>query len=480
MWEKYYTPNTMKEALRILEEHRGQARIVAGATDIMLELERGQRPGVKVLIDITRIPGLDQITLDDQGRIHLGPVVCHNHCASSRLIVDRAFALAQACWQIGSPQIRNRGTIAGNLITASPANDAIAPLMAFGARLTLTSVAGKREVGLDEFYTGVRRNVMGDNEILTDIAFPAQSENGHSAFYKLALRRAQAISLVNAAIMIELDGSTVARAAITLGAVAPTIVHAKAAEEFLVGKQLNSEVIAEVGDLTAEAAKPIDDVRATAIYRKQMARICIIRCLRALAAGNEKEEYPAHPVMLWGAKEPHWTRQLPQSYEHQKGDVIATTINGKRHEFRTGYDKSLLRLLREEAGLIGSKEGCDEGECGACTVHLDGRAVMSCMVPAPRAHMAEIATIEGLAANGKLNPIQQAFIDEGAVQCGYCTPGFLMSAAKLLEECPHPSRRDIVQAIAGNLCRCTGYYKIISAIEKAAEMQGTKPDEGGG
>ena len=469
MWSAYYTPKSLDEALDVLSDHQERARVVAGATDLILEIERGQRPDISVLIDITRIAGLDSILVDDEGWVHLGPLVTHNHCAGSELLRNRANALVLACWSVGAPQIRNRGTIAGNLITASPANDTITPLMALGAKVTLRSVRGERDVFLEDFYKGVRKTVLGSDEILTDIAFPLPSESTRSTFIKLGLRQAQAISVVNVAAVVERFNGQVGKASITLGSVAPTIIHAQKAEAYLNGKALSAETILQAAGLAAATAKPISDVRATAAYRKDMVEVCTSRALAMLKEGTEHEGIPEHPVMLWGERQGHVETELKQGYIHTEGTPIETTINGRTYEL-FGFNKSLLRLIREDAGLTGSKEGCAEGECGACTVFLDGAAVMSCMVPAPRAHHADIVTVEGLAQNGRLHPIQQAFVEEGAVQCGYCTPGFLMSGAKLLEEVPYPDHDQITQSITGNLCRCTGYYKILKAFERAVEL----------
>lgn len=469
MWTKYINAASLDEVLDLLHEYKNTARIIAGGTDLILEMERGVRKGIETLIDVSRIPGLDGITLDAEGWIHLGPTVTHNQCVASKLLREFAFPLVRAAWEVGSPQIRNRGTVAGNLITASPANDTISPLVALGAKVRLASKSGNREVALTDFYTGVRKTVMADDEMLVDVRFPALKNNQQGTFIKFALRRAQAISLLNITVILTIQNGIVDNASITLGAVAPTILHAVEAEKFLQGKVLTSDVILQAAEITQQAARPISDVRGSKGYRQTMVRVMARRALQAIADGKEKDGIPVSPVLLWGKN-----GRLDGDVTNLSGTItestpIYTRINGKTYELKGGQNKTLLHLLREDAQLIGTKEGCAEGECGACTVYLDGVAVMACMVPAPRANNAEIVTIEGVSGDGQLHPVQQAFIEAGAVQCGYCTPGFVMSAVKLLEEREQPTRDEILQALTGNLCRCTGYYKIVEAVEKAAQ-----------
>jgi xanthine dehydrogenase iron-sulfur cluster and FAD-binding subunit A len=471
MWNKYINTDDINDVIHHLSVYKERARIIAGGTDLLLELERGVRQDVEVLIDVTRIPDLDRIILDEENIIHMGPLVTHNHCVASKLIRENAFPLAQAAWSVGAPQIRNRGTVAGNLITASPANDTITPLLVLGAEVTLRSVRGERYIPLNLFYRGVRNTVMEPDEMLVDISFPALSKEQKGIFLKLGLRQAQAISVVNIAILIGFKEDIVSEAFITLGSVSPMVIHAPEAEKSLVGQKLSENVIKDAAIKAMKAATPIDDIRGSAAYRREMVRVLVVRGLRAIREGREADNFPTNPVLLWGKEYTGEAPKLLAPSDHVDGSSIITRINGMIYRLDTGHGKTLLEVLRDEAGLTGTKEGCAEGECGACTVYLDGMAVMSCLVPAPRAHGAEIVTIEGLSNLERLHPVQEAFIHAGAVQCGYCTPGFIMSAAKLLEENPNPNRDQIRQAITGNLCRCTGYYKIIDAIEEASKME---------
>src|SRR5438105_5779303 len=171
MWQTYFQPNGVEAALELLQEYAGRARIIAGGTDVLVELQRGVRP-TTTLIDITALRDLSYIR-EENGFILLGALTTHNDVIASTACVPHDLPLAQASWEVGAPQIRNRATVAGNLVTASPANDTITPLMGQDAMVTLASRTATRQVPLREFYTGVRRTVMQPEEMLTDIAFPA-------------------------------------------------------------------------------------------------------------------------------------------------------------------------------------------------------------------------------------------------------------------------------------------------------------------
>jgi carbon-monoxide dehydrogenase small subunit len=147
---------------------------------------------------------------------------------------------------------------------------------------------------------------------------------------------------------------------------------------------------------------------------------------------------------------------------------ITVTVNGERHEADVWEGESLLFALRERLGFPGSKNACEQGECGSCSVLLDGELVCACLVLAGQADGHDVVTVEGLGAGDDLHPVQQAFVDAGAVQCGFCTPGLVVATAALLQQTPNPTEDEIREALSGNLCRCTGYMKIFDAVRTAA------------
>lgn len=473
MWNKYYLAADLSDALALLNEKPEESRVISGATDLVLEIKRGLHQNRSTIIDISRISGLDSINRDANGDIHIGALVTHNQVTSSPITRQYAKCLAEAAIQVGSPQIRNRGTVAGNLVTASPANDTIPALMVLDAELVLASDAGERNIPLKDFYTGVRKTIIAENELLKEIVIKNRFTEYISTFYKFALRNAQAISVVNAAVAVKILGSRIEDVLIAVGAVAPTVVRLKSLESRITGLHLQELRDYKFSELMEEIS-PISDIRASDSFRREMVTVILKRCFDTIIYPEKSySTLPNHPVTLTGTNTITSGTYMEKTCLIDNDNPIRTTINGKQYVFPHAHQKTLLDLIRDNAGLTGSKEGCAEGECGACTVYLDGKAVMSCLVPAPRAHLAEITTIEGISTEETLHPVQETFIEEGAVQCGYCTPGFIMSAVKLLEEKPHPNEKEIKEAITGNLCRCTGYYKIIKAIEKAASNGGS-------
>ena len=438
-----------------LREHGAAARIVAGGTDVLVELQRNVKP-TRTLIDITALRELHYVR-DAGETIALGGLATHNDVLASDLCRRFALPLLQACIEVGAPQIRTRATIAGNLVTASPANDTIVALTALGGAVLLASDAGERVVDIAAFFEGFRRTVVQPHEMVREIRVQKLRANERAIFLKLGLRRAQAISVISVSCVAAFAGEVVESARIALGCLAPTVVRAPRTEAYLRGRRLDAATIERAGQLVLEEVSPIDDLRGSKEYRNTTLAALLATALERIAQNCCADGLPERPVLLetelTGARD-----ATPFQSE------ICTLINGREQTLYGAERKTLLNALRENAGLTGTKEGCAEGECGACTVWLDGQAVMSCLVPAAQAHGARVTTIEGLAGGDGLHPLQQAYIDCAAVQCGFCIPGMLMAGAKVLQEIASPTLAEHQVAISGNLCRCTGYRKILDAM----------------
>jgi xanthine dehydrogenase iron-sulfur cluster and FAD-binding subunit A len=462
----YESPTRLSEALALLAHHGDRARPIAGGTDLLIELERGARPGTDIVVDLGRIAGLDEIHIEDDA-LELGPLVTHNQVVASEICRSDATPLAQACLEIGSPQLRNRATVAGNIVTASPANDTLSALLALDASVELTSAVGNRRLSLADFLTGFRSTALDAGELVTSIRVPRLSESARGVFVKLGLRRAQAISVVHLAVVVEMVDDVISDTRLAVGSVAPTVILVPEVRQVLLGRRLDADAVAEAAAVAAETVAPIDDLRATAEYRIGLVAVMTKRALEALSDDQQLAAWPSDPPKLWG-RSFHGRFPLAESRTTTitDADEITTTVNGRPVVGVGAASTNLLDWLRVNAGTTGVKEGCAEGECGACTVDLDGAAVMSCLVPAARADHAEIVTVEGLAGDHGLHPIQEAFVACSAVQCGFCTPGLLVASAKLLEECPSPSHAQVEAGLSGNLCRCTGYKAIHEAVQR--------------
>jgi carbon-monoxide dehydrogenase medium subunit len=462
----YVAATSLDHALAVLAEH-DDVRIIAGGTDLLLEVHRGARTGVGTLLDISRLAHLRSITPGD-GVLHLGAGVTHHDLLADAAAVAAVLPLAQACAEIGSPALRNRATVAGNIVTASPANDTISALVALGASVRLQSLRGERMVPVEQFITGFRTVDLAADEMVVGVDVPTLGAIGRGLYAKVGNRSQQAISVVHAAVVVHVaaDGTTVTHARVAMGSVAATIVRLLEVEAQLLSGGLTADSIAAAAALASQSVHPISDVRATADYRSDIVPVVVQRMLTALRDGRSLPPPATAPHL----RTPQRTPAAPASGD---GSAVQVSVNG-RHVQAPHHGLTLLDWLRDEAGATGTKEGCAEGECGACTVLMDGEAVLSCLVPAARADATDVVTVEGLATDGELSPVQQAYVECGGVQCGYCTPGFLVASTALLAECPQPTREQVVQGLSGNLCRCTGYRGIFEAVEQAAAAGGAR------
>lgn len=457
---EYVEPGSLEEALGLLTRHGPRARVLAGGTDLIVQMKM-ERLLPEVVVSIRRLSELKGIRSRDGG-VEIGAGTTVRSVQEDPLIRSAYPALAEACAAFSTTQVQVMGTLGGNLCNGSPASDTAPVLIALEAAAVIVGSGRQRRVPLEGFFRAPGQTMLGPDELLQAVVVPAPRPGTGSAFLKMS-RVAADIAKVNAAVVLEREGERVVRCRLAFGAVAPTPVRSAGAEAVLTGRVFSPEAAAEAARVASEEVAPIDDVRSTAWYRREMVRVLgYDGLLRAWERAGESAggEALGRAGQRWIEGEPP-PPCLVRDGLHQ----VEVTVNGVLHRLWVKPNELLLNLLRERLELTGTKYACGIGECGACTVEVDARPVLSCLVLAVSAHGSQIVTVEGLARpDGSLDPLQEAFVREGAVQCGYCTPGMLMTARSLLRENPHPSEEEVRDHLKGNLCRCTGYARIVRAV----------------
>src|SRR5438105_10297315 len=265
---EFFAAKDSSDAVALLAQHAAntKVKIIAGGTDLLADLKFAAH-GPDVVVDISRADDLKNITMTEQG-LSIGALVTHTQIMSSPLIRQLFPALVDAAHTIGAVQTRNLGTLGGNLVTAVPSMDSGPTLMALEAIVTVAGPEGKRQMPIVQFWVGPRKTILKTSEILVDIIIPKENVGKPTHFLKFGLRKGQALALVNVAASFHVDGNTFKAPRIGLGAVAPTVIHATSAESFLEGKPITPENMAEAGKLAGNDAKPINDFRASARYRR--------------------------------------------------------------------------------------------------------------------------------------------------------------------------------------------------------------------
>lgn len=288
----FVKPESLQQALGFMDK-TADCFLIAGGTDLMVKLKE-KRISPALLIDIGQLQELRLIDRQD-GFVHIGAAVSHAELAESALIQQYAPMLSAAAAAVGSPQIRNRGTIGGNIGNASPAADTVPALLAYGARVTVRSQGGQRECSLESLLSGPGRTALASGEMITAVRLPCQQVNQKSSFQKLGKRRALSISVVNAGVFVEIDEASriIQSARIVVGSVAPTAIPIREAETALLGQVLSPAGITRAGAIVEKVIKPIDDIRSTAAYRQVVAGILVKRALQTVWTQFKLQEVQA-------------------------------------------------------------------------------------------------------------------------------------------------------------------------------------------
>ena len=472
MWKEYNVATSVEAALQILSAWDGKARLVAGATDLVIDVRRGKY-APECLVDTTCIPGLDTIE-EDGDYVVVGANVTYHNLWTSPIVNRNGLVLAEAARQVAAWSIQNVGTLAGNVATAQPAADGSIALVALGAEAEIARPGGRRWVAVSSLFSGPGESRLDPTrEMITRFRWRKATSRQASAYERIAKREAMALPIACCGVEVELteDLDHIAWVRIALGPVAATPFRATCAEDYLRGMPCEEIEYTYAAEEAAFACvMRTSRLRATKEYREEVVKVLVRRAIRRAV---ETAKAGAQPDI---AGRFVWDRYWSEVEGGQPDDGrITFTLNGEVRTVEAAPDAMLGYLLREDLGLTGTKIGCDEGECGACTVLVDGQPVVSCLFPAVKAHGRKVQTIEGVAADENLHTVQQALLYHDAVQCGYCTPGMVLASLALLRDIPDPTTQEIKEGLGSNFCRCTGYKKIVEAVKDAAAvMRGDK------
>jgi aerobic carbon-monoxide dehydrogenase medium subunit len=279
---EYLEPTSLSEACRMLAERPGQARLLAGGTDLLIQMEAGKRR-LEQVVSVGRIPGLDTIAWDARNGLTIGALVTLRQIELHPAVQERYPALQRGAAEVGSVQIRNLATLAGNVCNASPSADTSPALLALDATVRIAGTNGSREMAIGDFWTGPGRTALGPDEMLSAIHLPVPDPNARTFYYKLAVRKAMDLAMVGIAISLVPQNGSFSNARIALGAVGPVVLRATEAEQAITSGPVTPERIAEAAQLAMAASKPISDQRASAEYRREMVATLTRRGLQQLA-----------------------------------------------------------------------------------------------------------------------------------------------------------------------------------------------------
>ena len=474
----YACPTTVEEAVALLASRSGDAKPIAGGQSLVPLLAfRLARP--TLLVDLRKLPGLDQIEISDEG-VRLGARVRWRDIEGDERLCSAHPLLAAAVSHVAHHQIRNRGTIGGSLAHADPAAEMPGVAVACDAEITVVGTSGLRVVPAADFFLGALTTVLEPDELIVELRLPPWPARRLWAFEEFARRRGDFAMAGIAAFYDEEETGRARNAHFGVIGACRRPHRLTAAEAIVNGGVIDESVVGEAARVAAAAVDPPEDLHASALYRRALVATLLDRALNRAAAGSPHPPAIAGPLAdrRCAARQAHSRerREGPRvrgragvgaSAAAERGSGIKFDVNGAPVSVEVEPRTSLADCLRHQLRLTGTHIGCEQGVCGACTVIVDGDAVRSCLMLAVQAEAADVVTIEGLSNDEALTPLQVSFRKHHAVQCGFCTPGMITTAHALLSAEPDADAARIREVLSGNLCRCTGYIPIVEAVFEA-------------